>query len=155
VYARRVDRLALGRALTLALRLLVDDMHDRLDAQGFTDLRPAYGYVLNAAVSDDLTASDVAALLGITKQGAAKLLAEMTDAGYVTRRRSEHDARARPVELTARGREALAAAEAAQRAIEAEWASLASARDVAAMRRVLDAVVASRGDQPPRLRPAW
>ena len=150
-----MDRPALGRALTVALRLLVDDMHERLAAEGFGGLRPAFGYVLNAAARDRVTASDVAALLGITKQGAAKVLAEMSDAGYITRGRSEHDARARPVELTARGRAALAAAEAAQRAIEQEWASWSSPRDIAAMRRVLDAVVAAHGDEPPPLRPAW
>jgi len=150
-----MDQLALGRALTLALRLLVDEMHRRLEQHGFADLRPAYGYVLNAAAQHEVTASDVAALLGITKQGAAKLLAEMTDAGYVIRRPSALDARARPVELTARGRDALAAAEAVQQEIERDWTSLASSRDMAAMRRVLTAVVDAHGSEPPPLRPVW
>lgn len=149
--------LALGRALTIAVRVLVDDMHQRLAAQGFDDLRPAFGYVLNAASSGSPSASDVAALLGMTKQGAAKLLAEMERAGYVVRTDSADDARARPVVLTARGRAALKAAATAQRDIERGWARLSSVDDVAALRRVLDAVIesASTPDRPLPIRPAW
>ena len=152
----RMEEIALGRALTIALRTLVDEMHARLAGQGFDDLRPAFGYVLNAAANTPLSASDVAALLGMTKQGAAKLIAEMELAGYVIRTDSAHDARARPLALTEKGREALGAAAAAQREIERAWAGLSSPADVAAMRRVLAAVIAQASvDGPPPLRPAW
>lgn len=148
---------ALGRALTLALRRLVDDMHDRLAAEGFDDLRPAFGYVLNAAATSTMNATDIATLLGMTKQGAAKLLAEMQAAGYILRRDSHSDGRVRAVELTERGRQALTAAARAQRAIEQHWSDLSSRRDTQAMRRVLDAVIAeaSAGGETPPLRPAW
>lgn len=151
-----MDELALGRALTVALRLLVDDLHRRLAAQGFDDLRPAFGYVLNAAARASTRATDVAALLGMTRQGAAKLLAEMELAGYLEREASPNDARASPVALTARGRAALAAAAKAQRDIERSWARLSSTADVAALRRVVSAVIAeAEGDEPLPLRPAW
>jgi DNA-binding MarR family transcriptional regulator len=147
---------ALGRAITIALRLLVDEMHERLAANGFDDLRPAFGYVLNAAANTALTASDIAALLGMTKQGAAKVLTEMEHAGYISRVNSPDDGRARPVALTARGREALAAAARAQRDIERSWAKLSSPSDVAAMRRVLSSVIrAASTEGPPPLRPTW
>lgn len=147
---------ALGRALALAMRLVVDDMHERLAALGFDDLRPAFGYVLNAAASASPTASDVAALLGITKQGAAKLLVEMEQKGYIMRTDSPDDARARPVELTERGRTARAAAARAQGDIEREWERLSSRADVAALRRVLSAVIASASAHgTPPLRPTW
>jgi DNA-binding MarR family transcriptional regulator len=150
-----MDQLALGRALTHALRILVDDMHEQLGANGFDDLRPAFGYVLNAARTG-ATASDVATILGMTKQGAAKLLGEMEAAGYVARERSTYDARARPVTLTSRGEAALRAAERAQQAIERRWAKLSSRDDVEAMRRVLDAVIAERvAEGPLPLRPSW
>ena len=151
-----MDQLVLGRALTVVLRLLIDDMHERLAAEGFDDLRPAYGYVLNAAAGNDVTASGIGAILGMTKQGAAKLLSEMAAAGYVTRQRSPDDARARPVVLTSRGRAALAAAERIQQAIEAEWSRLTSPGDLAALRRLVDAVLADRSpDGVPPLRPVW
>lgn len=149
--------MALGRALTIALRRLVDDMHERLAAEGFDDLRPAFGYVLNAAATSAMNASELAAVLGMTKQGAAKLLTEMATAGYIVRRGSDRDGRVRTIELTDRGRQALAAAARAQSAIEREWVDLASQRDMGAMRRVLAAVItdASSGGEPPPLRPAW
>ena len=148
--------LALGRALTIALRALLDDMHERLAVDGFDDLRPAFGYVLNAAAGASLSATDVAVLLGMTKQGAAKLLAEMEQAGYIVRVESPDDARARPVALTPRGRAALTAAARVQRTIERRWERLSSADDVAALRRVLDAVIANAStDGPPPLRPNW
>jgi DNA-binding MarR family transcriptional regulator len=152
-----MDELPLGRALTIAVRLLVDDMHDRLAERGFADLRPAHGYVLNAAAGDGATASEIAALLGITKQGAAKVVAELVDSGYVTRSPSGSDRRARPVTLTARGSAALAAAAEIQRQLEREWAALSSDRDIAALRRVLARVLAAHDveGRPPPLRPAW
>ena len=105
-----MEELALGRALTIALRRLVDDMHERLAADGFDDLRPAFGYVLNTAAASAMNASEIAAVLGMTKQGAAKLLTEMETAGYIARRDSAIDGRVRAVELTDHGRQALAAA---------------------------------------------
>lgn len=152
-----MEELALGRALTIVLRRLVDDMHERLAADGFDDLRPAFGYVLNAGATSAMNASDIAAVLGMTKQGAAKLLTEMETAGYIVRRDSDSDGHVRAVELTDRGRRALAAAAHAQSAIEQHWADISSRRDTQAMRRVLDAVIneASADGAPPPLRPAW
>ena len=142
--------------MTLSLRVLIDAMHARLAEDGFADLRPAHGYVLNAAQHGDATASDIAGTLGITKQGAAKVIAELVDAGYVTRKENPADGRARPVALTSRGARALEAAVRHQREIEAEWTELTSARDMAALRRVLDTVLrASDGGEDPPLRPAW
>ena len=144
--------------MTHALRLFIEQMHARLAEDGFDDLRPAHGYVLNAAQSGDATASDIAALLGITKQGAAKMIAELAERGYVTRSPSTSDARARPVALTARGARALAAAVRIQRDLESQWIDLTSPRDMAAFRRVLAAALraggATEGDLPP-LRPVW
>jgi len=39
----------LARLFAIAYRLLIDSLHDRLQAQGWTDVRPAYGFVLLAA----------------------------------------------------------------------------------------------------------
>jgi DNA-binding MarR family transcriptional regulator len=153
-----VDDRPLGRALTLALRILIDDMHDRLDGAGFSDLRPAHGYVLNAAAREGgVTASELAAILGMTKQGAAKVIAELERAGYVHRTTRDTDARAHPMALTERGTDALAAAAAIQRDLEQEWVSLSSAQDVAALRRVVSRVLEAHDADvhPPPLRPVW
>lgn len=143
--------LPLGRLLTQATRHLVDEMHHRLAEQGFDDLRPAHGYVLNAAAAGGVTASALAVVLGVTKQGAAKVVVELEARGYVERTTTD-DRRARPIALTPRGRAALAAAEAIQRAIEEEWGAMVGTRSMATLRRSLEQVV-ERVDAP--LRPAW
>ena len=147
-----MEPLPLARLLTVAVRLLVDEMHERLAAAGYDDLRPAHGYVLNAAADGGTTASAVAGLLGMTKQGAAKVIDELAERGYVERTTAAGDARARPVVLTRRGRAALAAAAKVQGALEQEWATVAGARDVAALRRALERVTA--GATSP-LKPVW
>ena len=153
-----MEDLPLARLMVLALRLLVDEMHLRLDAAGYGDLRPAHGYVLNAAAREGgVTATGVAGILGMTKQGAAKVIAELERAGYVVRGDDHRDARARPVTLTRRGRAALAAAARAQLQLEAEWEALASPGDMAGLRRVLEGALAATGADPAAmpLRPVW
>jgi hypothetical protein len=39
----------LARLFAIAYRLLIDSLHERLQARGWTDVRPAYGFVLLAA----------------------------------------------------------------------------------------------------------
>ena len=39
----------LARLFAIGYRLLIDQLHDRLRALGWTDVRPAYGFVLLAA----------------------------------------------------------------------------------------------------------
>lgn len=153
-----VKDLPLGRLMTLALRLLVDDMHERLATEGFGDLRPAHGYVLSAAASSTgITASELAGSLGMTKQGAAKVIGELLEAGYLVRGGTSTDARARPATLTRRGRSARTAAARIQRQLEDEWAALVSPGDIAVVRRTLERVLDAAGADidPPPLRPAW
>jgi len=153
-----MEKLPLGRLMTLTLRLLIDEMHTRLDAAGYGDLRPAHGYVLNAAaVEGGVTASALAGTLGMTKQGAAKVLAELMQAGYIVRGEDGTDARARPAKLTSRGRAALDSAASIQHQLEEEWATLVSPRDLAGLRRILEAALQAAGGDihPPPLRPVW
>src|SRR5512139_975165 len=127
-----MDDLPIARLLASSLRLVVDEMHERLAAEGFEDLRPAHGYALNAAAADGgVTASALASLLGVTKQAVAKLVDELVTLGYVTRSADAADGRQRPVTLTARGRAALTASARIQREIEDEWAHVAGPRSLA------------------------
>jgi len=144
--------------MTLALRLLIDEMHQRLEVAGYGDLRPAHGYVLNAAAPrGGTTASALAGTLGMTKQGAGKVITELVDLGYLVRGAGSADGRARPVTLKPRGRAALRSASKIQRQLEEEWAVLASPRDMAGLRRTLEKALqggAGDGGLPP-LRPVW
>jgi DNA-binding MarR family transcriptional regulator len=146
----------IARLLAMAYRMLMDDLHDRLRARGWDDVRPAFGFVLLAARAEPTTATAMAELMGTTKQAASKLIDSMESAGYVGRSVGTRDARRREVELSPRGRELLAAVEAIYAELEAEWAAVVGEPALARLRRDLTNVVAHRHDGSlPAVRPTW
>ncbi|MCW2595345.1 MAG: hypothetical protein QOF92_1770 [Pseudonocardiales bacterium] len=104
------DGADLGILLTLALRAFVDQLHAELRTRGFSDVRPAFGVVFRALQGEPLTLTALAARLGVTKQSAAKVVDEMEGKRLLRRRSSRTDGRAKLIELTPRGRRAMATA---------------------------------------------
>ena len=81
----------------------------RLHARGFTGLRTSHGYLIQHVVESERSITELAERLSVTQQAASKSVRELVELGYlelVTGR----DARQRRVQLSARGREALACA---------------------------------------------
>jgi DNA-binding MarR family transcriptional regulator len=146
----------LARLFAIGYRLLIDGLHDRLRARGWTDVRPAFGFVLLAARDRPTSASELAALMGTTKQAASKLVETMVADGYVRRGADAQDGRQRPVHLTSRGAELLRSVEQIYTELEQEWASVIGAPQVQRMRRDLVRVLsdARTGELPP-VRPIW
>lgn len=92
----------------------------RLEAAGFPDVRPAHGYVFQHLLVEPHRITDLARKLGMTAQGASKLVIEMEGHGYVARRGDPADARNRVVTLADRGRAVIAAGRTARAAVIAE-----------------------------------
>jgi DNA-binding MarR family transcriptional regulator len=88
---------------------------------------------------------DVAERLGMTAQGASKIVSEMEAKEYVARRPDPEDGRAKHLCLASRGRAALLCARKFHAAYERRLENDFGERNVATMRRVLDAVVARSG----------
>lgn len=154
--ARDTDRVPLARLFAMAFRSLIDALHQRLEERGWSDVRPAYGFVLVAARSRDITVNDVATLMGATKQAASKLVMAMEESGYVGRHTDPGDTRARLVRLTARGHALLDTVESIYGELEAEWADVIGAKRVESMRRDLVAALeAAHGGELPAVRPTW
>ena len=150
------DAIPLARLLAMSFRLMIDDLHDRLRQRGWTDVRPAYGFVLLALREHPISAKDVAALMGTTKQAASQLVDAMESGGFVNRVPSDRDGRVRDLVLADKGRELLTAVEAIYAEIEGEWVARAGADDLAATRRALLGVVRSEPDSAlPAVRPLW
>lgn len=144
----------LARLLALAYRQMIDELHTRLARTPFDDVRPTYGYVLLSLSDESATGADIAALLGVTKQAASKLLETMEAGGYVKRQPHSDDARAKSVAITAKGRRVLETVESIYRDLEAEWAGVTSQTRVESMRADLRRIVeASNGGQLPMVRP--
>ncbi len=143
----------LGILLAVAFEQFVSDLRAHLAAQGFTDLGRADGFVLRTLHRGPMTVSDLAARLGITKQGAAQVVDDMERRDLVRRGRDPRDARARPVELTDRGRAVLSDASAFHRGTERDLVKAHGADGVAALRVILTDLAGPAADSPePQLR---
>lgn len=150
------EPIPLARLLAMSFRTMIDELHLRLAHRGWSDVRPAYGFVLLALREGPTSATDIAALMGTTKQAASQLVDAMEAAGLVTRVASSRDGRVRELVLAERGRDLLAAVEEIYAEIEAEWAAQAGVRDLATVRRALLSVVRSANDDRlPAVRPIW
>lgn len=114
-------RLALGGALRRAWVGYQRRLDREMAAAGFPGRRFPDGRVLRlCARSDQVTASAIGRELGITRQGAGKIVAELRDLGYVTLGPAPGDGRQKVITLTPRARDYLAAQRAAARRIEEE-----------------------------------
>jgi DNA-binding MarR family transcriptional regulator len=149
------DRPALARLFAIAYRALVDALHEQLRSRGWDDVRPAFGFVLLAARDGPTTSTELATLMGTTKQAASKLVDSMERAGYVRRRTGAADARRRPIELTARGRRLLATVESIYDELEAGWADAIGSERVELLRADLVAVLTDVDGVLPPVRPTW
>jgi DNA-binding MarR family transcriptional regulator len=114
-------RPALGPALRRAWVGYQRRLDQEMAAAGFPERGFPDGRVLRlCARSDEVTASEIGRELGITRQGAGKIVADLHQGGYVTLGSAPGDARQKVVTLTRRARDYLAAQRAAGRQIEQE-----------------------------------
>ncbi len=155
------DRAAGGYELTALLALafgaVVDELHCRLAALGYADVRPAHGFAFVRLTPDGATITELAAHLGVTKQAVSHMVDELEGCGYVERQPHPTDGRGKVIVLTARGWDCIAATETIFADIEGRWADLIGAERMEALRADLRRVVAemSDGRSPQRLRPIW
>jgi DNA-binding MarR family transcriptional regulator len=135
----------LGILLVLALRGFIDDLHSELARRGFADVRPPFGVVFRALRDGPLTLTDLATRLGVTKQAAAKVVDEMAAKRLLRRRASPVDARAKLLELTSRGRSAMATAIEIGNHLDARLRSSVGTAAVDSMHATLEAFVELAG----------
>lgn len=147
-----VEEWPLARLFLLGTRVLIDGLHDRMASRGWPQVRSGYGFVLLGIRHQALTVTELAALLGVSKQAASKLVALMHQDGLVDVTPHPEDSRSRLIEITPLGREFLDAAEDIHRELEAEWAAEIGKDRLEAIRADLTALVVRNGESPP-LRP--
>jgi DNA-binding MarR family transcriptional regulator len=131
----------MARLLAMSYRLLIDALHIRLRDAGWTDVRPSYGFVLLATRDNSTTSTELASVLGVSKQAVSKLIDAMEDGGYVRRSPGASDGRVRSVELAERGHELLDAVELIYRDLESDWTAVIGDRAVEQTRRNLSRVI--------------
>ncbi|MFI2368293.1 MarR family winged helix-turn-helix transcriptional regulator [Streptomyces sp. NPDC018833] len=127
VEARKAVSDAPGYELPLLLfagfRSLIDGLHAELAEQGHPDVRPAYGFAMQAIGLSGASASDVGRRLGVTKQAAGKTVDRLVALGYAERADDPADARRKLIRLTPHGQDALARSAVIFDELRAEWAA--------------------------------
>lgn len=158
--SRAAADLDFGYLLALALQSYVDELHAGLAARGFDELRPSFGLVFRALDEEPLTLTGLAARLGVSKQAAAKVVAELLERGFVEQRAGADDRRTKALVLSMRGRSLVRAARGISGQVERRLRRALGPAAVDGLRRVLSHLVeegeaARRGGAAPRARPVW
>lgn len=108
--------------LLRAFQELIDELHARLEQEGFPDVRPTHGFVLQAVGPLGTTAVGLGRALGVSKQAAGKTVAGLEAQGYLERGTDPSDSRRKLVRLTPRGAELLDRSAAVLDDLRVRWA---------------------------------
>jgi len=127
--------------LFAGFRSIIDRLHAELAEQGHPDVRPAYGFALQAIGLGGATASEIGRRLGVSKQAAGKTVDKLAQLGYVERADDPADARRKIVRLSAHGIDALTKSAEIFDDLRAEWARAVGAERIGALEADLRKVV--------------
>ncbi|OMC45406.1 MarR family transcriptional regulator [Mycobacterium sp. IS-2888] len=106
-------------------------------AAGLDGIRPAQSVALVPLAAGGLHASDLAERLRVSRQAVAQAVAGLERHGYVSRVPDPVDARARIIELTPRGRQALRVMRSSAIELEKRWQEVLGERRLAEFRETL------------------
>jgi DNA-binding MarR family transcriptional regulator len=106
-------------------------------AAGLDGIRPAQSVALVPLAAGGLHASDLADRLGVSRQAVAQAVTALERHRYVTRVPDPVDARARIVELTIRGRQALRVMRSSAVDLEKRWQQILGQRRLEELRETL------------------
>ncbi|GAA2987488.1 MarR family winged helix-turn-helix transcriptional regulator [Streptomyces fulvorobeus] len=126
--------------LFAGFRSIIDELHRELTAHGHPDVRPAYGFALQAVGQHGASAGEVGRRLGVSKQAAGKTVERLEALGYVERVDDPQDGRRKLVRLTSRGTEVLLRSAQGFDRIRAGWVEALGAERVAGIEAGLRAM---------------
>lgn len=124
-------------------RSIIDALHHELAEHGHPDMRPAYGYALQAVGRGGSTASEIGRRLGVSKQAAGKTVEKLEGLGYVERVDDPQDGRRKLVRLSPRGIDILVRSAEGFDRLRAEWVRVLGAERVRAMEADLRTMAAA------------
>jgi DNA-binding MarR family transcriptional regulator len=137
-------RLPLIRLLDVAFDDFSDELSRRVEAAGFTDIRPGHGCVFGTIDPQGSRLTDLAQRANMTKQSVGEATSDLEQRGYLERVPDPNDGRAKIIRLTERGREAQAIGRRLIDDLERQWAERYGEARVAALREALEAITAER-----------
>ncbi|MGW5724076.1 MarR family winged helix-turn-helix transcriptional regulator [Amycolatopsis sp. NPDC003865] len=122
-------------------RTLIDRLHAELARRGHPDVRPSYGFAMQAIGVQGATASEIGRRLGVSKQAAGKTVERLEALGYAERADDPGDARRKIVRLTAHGVDALTKSAEIFDDLRDDWARAVGADRISALETDLRKVV--------------
>lgn len=131
-----------AQLLGAVVRAMETDLHRRLRAAGFADVRPAHFAVFRHMTPEGSRLTELAGRAQMTKQSVGELVSYLEDRGYLERLPDPSDGRVKIIKLTARGEASRAAASEAFRAIEADWSRHVGAKRIVELRATLAEIAA-------------
>jgi DNA-binding MarR family transcriptional regulator len=109
---------------------------------GVDDMRTPFGFVIRVLAERERTLTDLAGLLGVSKQSAIKIVDEMEAREFLTRHPDRKDRRVKLLRLTDKGRKVRQTALATSHTIERELRRGLGDADVDALRAALETLLA-------------
>ena len=131
--------------LFAGFRSLIDELHAELAVRGHPDVRPAYGFAMQAIGIEGATASEIGRRLGVSKQAAGKTVDRLAALGYVERVDDQADGRRKLIRLTPRGVDSLRQAADIFDDLRARWVQTLGAARVAELETSLRTMVPAAG----------
>jgi DNA-binding MarR family transcriptional regulator len=131
--------------LFAGFRSLIDQLHAELASRGHPDVRPAYGFAMQAIGVHGASASDLGRRLGVSKQAAGKTVDRLEALGYAERIDDPADARRKLIRLTPRGIDSLVQAAEIFDDLRARWVAELGAERVELIESSLRTVVPAAG----------
>jgi len=122
-------------------QVFIAELHGRLAAAGYPDIRPAHGTIFQHLRAEGSRVTDLAERAQLTKQYVGTLVDHLLARGYLERVPDPTDGRAKLVRMTARGRELTRVAEGAITEIEAAWAARLGEQSLRQLRRRLQDLI--------------
>ncbi|MEB8340657.1 MarR family winged helix-turn-helix transcriptional regulator [Streptomyces endophyticus] len=151
-----LERTELTFLLGMAFQLVLTEFVSRVDAAGYSDLRPVHGLVFQVLRGSGATSSELAERLGVTKQAAGQIIDDLEKRGYVERQPHPAGGRRKLVVLTDKAMKHLAVAGGILHELEAQLAGRLREAGRELPRAELAAIVRTlAGDAIPPLRPVW
>lgn len=131
------NRQAVGQLLTRLLREFREELAAPRAEAGFGDIREPHMQIFGNVRMGGVRLTELADRAQLSLAAASELINDLQEMGYLTRRPDPADGRAKLVDLTQRGRDAMLAAGHRVADIERRWSQLVGEREFTQMCRTM------------------
>jgi len=131
------DRQAVGQLLARLLREFRHDLAAPRAEAGFGDIRDPHMQIFGNVRMGGIRLTELADRAQLSLAATSELVNDLEEMGYLERRPDPADGRAKLIDLTKRGADAMAAAGERVAEIELQWSKLMGAKDFAHMCRTM------------------